>query len=132
MSDALFYEFTGVSADDYKAVNAILGLDPATGGGDWPAGLLSHTGAAGITAASLSSRCGTHSSRRKPSWPRGWDQRSAKRAYPSRRGSSGCPSWGTTALDRSDPMSAMPASTRQSDSNGYHSRHSAHSSGACV
>jgi hypothetical protein len=47
MSDALFYEFTGVSADDYKAVNAILGLDPATGGGDWPAGLLSHTGAAG-------------------------------------------------------------------------------------
>lgn len=47
MSDALFYEFTGVSADDYKSVNAILGLDPATGGGDWPAGLLSHTGAAG-------------------------------------------------------------------------------------
>jgi hypothetical protein len=47
MSDALFHEFTGVSADDYKAVNAILGLDPATGGGDWPAGLLSHTGAAG-------------------------------------------------------------------------------------
>ena len=46
MSDALFYEFTGVSADDYKGVNAILGLDPATGGGDWPAGLLSHTGAA--------------------------------------------------------------------------------------
>jgi hypothetical protein len=47
MSVALFYEFTGVSADDYTAVNAILGLDPATGGGDWPAGLLSHTGAAG-------------------------------------------------------------------------------------
>lgn len=47
MSEALFYEFTGVSADDYKAVNAILGLDPATGGGDWPAGLLSHIGAAG-------------------------------------------------------------------------------------
>jgi hypothetical protein len=47
MSDALLYEFTGVSADDYKAVNAILGLDPTTGGGDWPVGLLSHTGAAG-------------------------------------------------------------------------------------
>jgi hypothetical protein len=47
MSDALFYEFTGVSTDDYKAVNAILGLDPATRGGDWPTGLLSHTGAAG-------------------------------------------------------------------------------------
>ena len=46
MSDALFFEFTGVSAHDYKAVNAILGLDPATGDGLWPAGMLSHTGAA--------------------------------------------------------------------------------------
>lgn len=46
MADALFYEFTGVSTDDYNAVNAILGLDPATGGGDWPTGLMSHTGAA--------------------------------------------------------------------------------------
>lgn len=47
MSEALFFEFTGVSADDYQAVNAILGLDPVTGSGDWPPGLLSHTGAAG-------------------------------------------------------------------------------------
>ena len=47
MSDALFFEFTDVSAHDYKAVNAILGLDPTTGDGLWPAGLLSHTGAAG-------------------------------------------------------------------------------------
>src|SRR5687767_3661986 len=47
MSHGLFFEFTGVSADDYKAVNAILGLDPATGDGPWPAGLRSHTGAAG-------------------------------------------------------------------------------------
>ena len=47
MSDALFFEFTGVSADDYKSVNAILGLDPATADGAWPAGLRSHTGASG-------------------------------------------------------------------------------------
>jgi len=47
MTEALFFEFAGVSANDYNAVNAILGLDPVTGGGDWPAGLLSHTGAAG-------------------------------------------------------------------------------------
>ena len=46
MSEALFFEFSGVSADDYHAVNAVLGLDPVTGSGDWPAGLLSHTGAA--------------------------------------------------------------------------------------
>ena len=45
MSDALLYEFTGVGADDYRAVNAKLGLDPDTGAGDWPAGLVSHTGA---------------------------------------------------------------------------------------
>ena len=47
MPDALFYEFAGVSAHDYQAVNKILGLDPATGDGLWPVGLLSHTGAAG-------------------------------------------------------------------------------------
>jgi hypothetical protein len=47
MPDALFYEFTGVSAHDYRAVNKILGLDPVTGDGLWPPDLLSHTGAAG-------------------------------------------------------------------------------------
>ena len=47
MSHALTLEFTGATADDYQAVNAILGIDPQTGEGDWPAGMLSHTGAAG-------------------------------------------------------------------------------------
>jgi hypothetical protein len=47
VSDALILEFTGATADQYKAVNAILGIDAATGEGDWPTGLLSHTGAAG-------------------------------------------------------------------------------------
>lgn len=46
MSDALILEFSGVSAAQYSAVNAALGLDPDTGDGDWPPGLLSHTGAA--------------------------------------------------------------------------------------
>ena len=45
MSEALVLEFSGVSADQYDKVNAILGLDPSTGAGDWPAGLTSHTGA---------------------------------------------------------------------------------------
>jgi hypothetical protein len=47
MSDALILEFKGATADQYYAVNTILGFDPATGEGDMPAGLLSHTGAAG-------------------------------------------------------------------------------------
>jgi hypothetical protein len=46
MSDAIILEFRA-TADDYQAVNTILGLDPETGEGDWPAGLLSHTGCAG-------------------------------------------------------------------------------------
>jgi hypothetical protein len=45
MSEALVFEFAGVSEKDYQAVNGLLGLDPVTGSGDWPAGLLSHTGA---------------------------------------------------------------------------------------
>jgi hypothetical protein len=47
ISDALLFEFTGVTAHDYNAANAILGLDPTTGDGLWPAGLISLTGAAG-------------------------------------------------------------------------------------
>ena len=47
MPDALLFEFSGVSAVDYRAVNAILGLEPSSGDGAWPIGLLTHTGAAG-------------------------------------------------------------------------------------
>ena len=47
MPEALFFEFTGVSAADYRAVNAILELNPSTGDGAWPLGLITHTGAAG-------------------------------------------------------------------------------------
>lgn len=47
MSEALILEFTGATAEQYNAVNSILGIDPATGTGDWPAGLLSHIGATG-------------------------------------------------------------------------------------
>jgi hypothetical protein len=45
MSEALILEFAGATPDQYNAVNKLLGIDTATGEGDWPAGLLSHTGA---------------------------------------------------------------------------------------
>jgi hypothetical protein len=47
MSDALVLEFSGVSAAQYRDVNRFLGIDPVTGEGDWPDGLISHTGTAG-------------------------------------------------------------------------------------
>ena len=47
MSDVLIFEFSGVTADQYNAVNVNLGIDPETGAGDWPDGLHSHTGAIG-------------------------------------------------------------------------------------
>ena len=46
MSAALVLEFSGVSATQYREVNAVLGLDAGTGEGDWPDGLICHTGAA--------------------------------------------------------------------------------------
>ena len=45
MSDALMLEFTGVTEEQYRAVNSILGVDTIAGTGDWPRGLLDHTGA---------------------------------------------------------------------------------------
>jgi hypothetical protein len=45
MSEAVILEFSGVSAEQYQAVNAVLGIDYTAGTGDWPDGLLTHTGA---------------------------------------------------------------------------------------
>src|SRR5450631_3955294 len=47
MPDALILELAGLNYADYAAVNANLGIDPETGKGDWPAGLLSHAGVPG-------------------------------------------------------------------------------------
>jgi hypothetical protein len=46
MSEVLILEFAGVTADQYHAVNKILGVD-AGGGGDWPAPLQTHVAALG-------------------------------------------------------------------------------------
>jgi hypothetical protein len=43
MAEALILEFRDADPALYDTVNSILGLDPATGAGDWPAGLVSHT-----------------------------------------------------------------------------------------
>jgi hypothetical protein len=39
---ALVYEFQGVTGAHYAAVSRHLGIDPETGQGPWPAGLISH------------------------------------------------------------------------------------------
>jgi len=45
MAQSIILEFKGVGKSDYDQVNKILGVDAATGAGDWPARLLNHTGA---------------------------------------------------------------------------------------
>jgi hypothetical protein len=44
MAEALILEFTGIGPSEYEAVNGKLGIDMTSGEGDWPAGLLVHTG----------------------------------------------------------------------------------------
>ena len=46
MPAAIILEFDAATVGKamYDAVNAELGLDPGKGSGDWPAGLISHTG----------------------------------------------------------------------------------------
>jgi hypothetical protein len=43
MAASVMLEFDGVTLKEYNAVNAALGIDPATGEGDWPDGLLTHS-----------------------------------------------------------------------------------------
>jgi hypothetical protein len=45
MPEAFILEFDGFSRDRYLAVNEKLGIDAATGEGDWPRGLRFHAGA---------------------------------------------------------------------------------------
>ena len=47
MSEVLILEFPGATADQYLAVNKVLGVDAETGSGDWPGPLHSHTASAG-------------------------------------------------------------------------------------
>lgn len=47
MSEVLVLEFATGTAEHYFAVSKILGIDPVTGEGAWPAPLQSHTAAAG-------------------------------------------------------------------------------------
>jgi hypothetical protein len=44
MAAGLILEFEGVTLKEYKAVNAALGIDMETGEGDWPDGLITHSG----------------------------------------------------------------------------------------
>jgi hypothetical protein len=46
MAEGLVLRFKGVGEKEYRAVNKALGIDPETGSGDWPAGMISHTGGA--------------------------------------------------------------------------------------
>ena len=39
MPAQVILEFEGVTAKEYEAVNAALGIDPESGSGDWPDGL---------------------------------------------------------------------------------------------
>jgi hypothetical protein len=43
MAAEVILEFEGVTTKEYEAVNAALGIDPETGEGDWPDGLVVHS-----------------------------------------------------------------------------------------
>lgn len=42
MAELLTLDFAGVDQATYARINAELGLDPSSGAGDWPAGLITH------------------------------------------------------------------------------------------
>ena len=43
MPAELILEFEGVTTEQYFAVNEVLGIDPASGEGDWPDGMVAHS-----------------------------------------------------------------------------------------
>lgn len=51
MAEGLVLKFKGVGEKEYRAVNKALGIDPETGSGEWPAGMIAHNGGAGDDGA---------------------------------------------------------------------------------
>jgi len=43
MAAEVILEFEGVTTKEYEAVNKALGIDPKTGSGEWPEGLVMHS-----------------------------------------------------------------------------------------
>ncbi|HEY5332744.1 MAG TPA: hypothetical protein VIJ21_04290 [Solirubrobacterales bacterium] len=46
MADGLILEFDNFGVEKYEQVNGLLGIDMYSGEGDWPTGMLAHTGGA--------------------------------------------------------------------------------------
>ena len=46
MAEGLILEFDEIDSETYNTVNGNLGIDPVSGEGDWPAGMLFHAGGA--------------------------------------------------------------------------------------
>ncbi len=46
MAEGFILEFDGFGVETYQAVNDLLGIDMASGEGDWPEGLISHSAGA--------------------------------------------------------------------------------------
>jgi hypothetical protein len=46
MAEGLILEFEGIGRESYDAVNGRLGIDPESGQGNWPAGMVFHAGGA--------------------------------------------------------------------------------------
>ena len=53
MASFLLLKFPGLTVQDYHAIDEKLGIDVATGSGDWPDGLLSHAGGIGDDGAAM-------------------------------------------------------------------------------
>lgn len=46
MADGLILEFEGFGVEKYEEVNGLLGINMNSGDGDWPTGMIAHTGGA--------------------------------------------------------------------------------------
>jgi len=89
MPEALVYEFQGVTSADYAAVSRHLGIDPETGEGDWPPGMLSHAAGTADDGTSSCRRYGPLGRIRLPGSTR-WPSRLRPMAWQSFRASAGC------------------------------------------
>jgi hypothetical protein len=78
MAELLIMEFDGVTESDYRTVTASMGIDPDTGKGDWPVGLITHIAGMGEAGTPSQSKVGHRVRRRRSSCRTGSRRRRPK------------------------------------------------------
>lgn len=103
MAAELILEFEGVTTKEYDAVNKELGIDSATGEGDWPDGLVAHSAGLNEDGHLVLIEVWDTPSTRPSSWMDASARHSPSVVFPVRHQASPGSNWSLTTISGKRP-----------------------------